>query len=407
MRRLVVLMAVCCTAARADTVTSTRVDGLAGSARAAWQAYLDRSREAAAADQRALTDELASEGLPSATKAPSGGDFKLPEDKNRDWYLGGEGQALIDAVRSYQTASGGWSKHTGYGKGPRLRGMQWSSQYDPGKPSHYVATFDNGATTKEITFLADAWLATSRADCQDGVRRGIDFILAAQFPSGGWPQVYPLEGGYHDNITLNDDAMTNVLSLLQAVSSGEPRYACVDDARRKHCAEALDRGIACAIAAQVVIDGTATAWCAQHDPITLEPAPARAFEPAALSGVESAHLLRFLMSLDRPSPDVVACIEHGLAWLDQAQVTGLAKVKRDGRTTYVADPSSEAVYWARFYDLASGKPMFPGKDGIVYPTYEAMASANSKLGYDYLSTLPGSILRNGQKKWRKRLKEPD
>jgi len=114
-------------------------------------------------------------------------------------------------------------------------------------------------------------------------------------------------------------------------------------------------------------------------------------------------VIEFLMRLPSPSPEVVASIEAGLAWLDGAQVKGLARVKRDGRTIYVVDGSSSDVYWARFYDLTTGKPLFPGKNGVVYDSFEEMAAANDKLGYDYYSTRPGSILRNGQKKWRKKL----
>src|SRR5688572_32751332 len=39
-----------------------------------------------------------------------------------------EAKQLADAVLSYQTSTGGWSKHIGYGKGPRQPGMQWTSQ---------------------------------------------------------------------------------------------------------------------------------------------------------------------------------------------------------------------------------------------------------------------------------------
>ncbi|MBC7644959.1 MAG: signal peptidase I, partial [Thermoleophilia bacterium] len=42
--------------------------------------------------------------------------------------------------------------------------------------------------------------------------------LPAEFPPGGWPQVYPLEGGYHDAITYNDNALANVTDLLEDVA---------------------------------------------------------------------------------------------------------------------------------------------------------------------------------------------
>ena len=125
-------------------------------------------------------------------------------------------------------------------------------------------------------------------------------------------------------------------------------------------------------------------------------------EPATLSGAESARLLEFLMTIESPSPELVAAIEAGLKWLESAKVTGIKKARRDGRTTYVADPSSTEVYWARFYDLKTAKPVFPGRDGVLYPTFEAMAAANPT-GYDYYTTIPGGILNSRQKKWRKML----
>jgi hypothetical protein len=33
-------------------------------------------------------------------------------------------------------------------------------------------------------------------------------------------------------------------------------------------------------------------------------------------------------------------------------------------------------------------------------------AARNQMGYDYMTTLPGSILNNGQKKWRKMLAGP-
>jgi PelA/Pel-15E family pectate lyase len=161
-------------------------------------------------------------------------------------------------------------------------------------------------------------------------------------------------------------------------------------------------GIRCVLELQVEQDGKKTVWCAQYDPLTLKPSGARSFEPATLSGAESARVLEFLMSMESPAPEVIAAIEGGLAWFEKNKVTGISKTKRDGRTTYVSDPASTEVYWARFYDLKTGKPVFPGRDGVLHETYEAMA-AGKNVGYDYYTTQPGSLLNAGQKKWRKML----
>ena len=56
---------------------------------------------------------------------------------------------------------------------------------------------------------------------------GVRYLLAAQFPNGGWPQVWPLEGGYHDAITYNDNAMVQVMQLMLRIAEGRDDYAFV------------------------------------------------------------------------------------------------------------------------------------------------------------------------------------
>ena len=387
-------------AARAGTADS--IDQVPAAQRPAWTNYLEISRAKAAADHAALQAELDAHGMKSAQRASSGGDFKLSAKPGDTWFGGPEAKALADVVISYQTPAGGWSKHTGYAKGPRQPGMQWSSQSDPGKSPHYLGTFDNRSTTEQMTFLSQVWLATKRDDCAAAYTRGLNYIFAAQYPNGGWPQVYPLEGGYHDCITLNDDALTHILEVLFAIIQNDPATAFLDAEIRGKARAAFDRGIDCVLALQVVQDGDKTAWCAQHDAVTLAPAGARKMEPATLSGVESANLLRFLMTLPDPSPEVIASIESGLAWLERVKITGLRRTTRDGKTVFEPDASSTEPYWARFYNLADSTPVFPGRDGIVYRTFNEMA-ANNPSGYDFLGTRPGSVLYNGQKKWREKL----
>jgi PelA/Pel-15E family pectate lyase len=390
------------TAAFAEPVTPARVKTLPPAEQPAWETYLQRSRAAAQADQAALDAEVKANNMTSALQAPDGGDFKLPAKPGDAYYASDEARKLADVILSYQTPSGGWSKHNGYSAGPRKPGMQWTSQSKPGERPHYVATFDNRATTEELYFLAYVAQASGREDCKAGFIKGLDFVLAAQYPNGGWPQVYPLEGGYHDHITFNDDAMTRVLGLLRATASGDPAFAFVDDARRAKAAAALETGVRCVLKLQIEQDGKKTVWCAQADPLTLQPSGARAFEPATLSGGESARVLEFLMGISNPSPEIIAAIESGLTWFETHKITDIRKTQRDGRTTYESDPASTEVYWARFYHLQTGKPVFPGRDGILHETYEAMAAGKS-VGYDYYTTQPSGLLNSGQKKWRKML----
>lgn len=386
-----------------ESVDARRVEAVPTSDQAAWKEFLSRSETLAKADADALQAEVTAAGMTKALRAPDGGDFKLSKKAGDPWYASEEAKQLTQIILSYQTPTGGWSKHTAYSEGPRKPGMQWSSQYEPGRSPHYPATFDNHSTTEQLHFLANVWEATGDEACKEGFIKGLVYILSAQYPNGGWPQVYPLEGGYHDNITFNDDAMTHVLELLLAIKNEEPRFAFLEPALQEKVKESLDRGIDCVLKAQVVIDGKKTVWCAQHDPITLEPARARKMEPATLSGVESARLLKFLMTIPKPYQELIESINSGLAWMENAQITGLRRSKIDGKTVYLNDPTSNDIHWARFYDINSGRPVFPGRDdGKLYDTFEAMAAKND-LGYDFYSTLPQSILTNGQKKWRKML----
>lgn len=397
-----ILFALALTPAFAEPINSSRLKELPATEQPTWKAYLERSQTNAQADTAMVQAEVVSHKMTKALRAPSGGDFKLSVKTGDVWFASDEAKQLADTVLSYQTPTGGWSKHTGYGKGPRLPGMQWTSQNEPGQKAHYVATFDNGATTVEMYFLANVWHATKREDCKAGFIQGLKFILAAQFPNGGWPQVYPLEGDYHDDITFNDDAMTHILELLQSIKNHEPAFAFLDDSLRQQAVEALAIGIHCVLRIQIVQNGTKTAWCSQYDALTLQPASARKMEPATLSGMESAQLLKFLMTITNPAPEIVSCIESGLKWLEAVKITGMAKTNVNGKTSYEPDAASTEVYWARFYDLKTSKPVFPGRDGIIYDTFAAMAAKN-KLGYDYYSKQPGSIVTNGQKKWRKML----
>ncbi len=390
----------------AEPVSRDRVNEMPVAEQEEWKAYLDHSETNSQADATALQSEVTANNLTSAVKAPNGGDFKLKAEAGDAWFAGDEAKKLADSILSFQTSSGGWSKHIGFSRGPRKPGMQFTAQNEPGQPAHYLATFDNASTTSEMEFLANVWQATKREDCKQGFIKGLNFIQAAQYPNGGWPQVYPLEGGYHDDITLNDDAMTRVLELLQRITAGDASYAFLDEAQHKQAAEMLKKGLDCVFKTQIEVDGKKTVWCSQYDPLTLKPSSARKMEPATLSGLESAHLLKFLMTIPNPTPELVSCVESGLRWMDSAKITDVGTTNVNGKTIYVSDPASKEVRWARFYDLKTGKPVFPGRDGVLYETFAEMAAKN-RVGYDYYTSQPGSILSTGQKKWRKLLGSAD
>ncbi len=184
-------------------------------------------------------------------------------------------------------------------------------------------TIDNDATTTPMRFLALMVQATRDIRYRAAFERGVDYLLAAQYPNGGWPQYFPLRKGYYSHITYNDDAMVNVLTVLRAAAAGKPPYDFVDQSRRARSAAAVARGIDCILHTQIRQDGKLTAWCAQHDETTLKPASARNFEPPTLSGGESVGIVRFLMEIEQPTPEITAAIKGAVAWFRAVAIHGI------------------------------------------------------------------------------------
>jgi PelA/Pel-15E family pectate lyase len=386
-----------------EMLTAERIGQLAERERKAWVTYLQQSDERFEKEYDMLVAECRKLGLAQPKPAPSNrAEFEIDSDQPESWFASDEARKMADAVISFQTPSGGWSKAIDYSAGPRAPGMQWTHNAE--NMWHYCGTLDNRTTTEQIQFLASVFSATKREDAKASALRGIEWLLTAQYPNGGWPQNYPVEPGYHEAITINDGAMQHAMEVLLAVSQGEAPFIWVDGTTRQRAGAAFDRAIACLLACQVKVDGKPSVWCAQHDPLSLAPAGARLKEPPSLSGGESADLLKFLMRQGPTTPEMVSAIESGVAWLAAHRLTGLRKTKNEaGKTDYVSDPTSTETYWARFYDIQTSKPMFAGaQDGVMYSTFSEMAARN-KVSYDYFTTRPRDLIEKEMERWRKRL----
>ena len=386
-----------------EMVTADRIAALPDPERQAWTGYMQRSNESFEKEYETLAAECRKLGLAHSNPAPSNRAMFAVEDIAESSFASDETQKLAEVVMSYQTPTGGWSKAVNYAAGPRQPGMHWTGQ--TGKDGwHYCGTLDNRSTTEQIRFLAGVHAATKREDAKAATMRGLEWLFAAQLPNGGWPQNYPVESGYHEAITLNDDAMTHALEVLLDVAQGNAPFAFTDDAPRHRARAAFDKGIGCLAAAQVKLDGHPTVWCAQHDPITLVPVAARLKEPPSLSGAESANLLKFLMRKAPVDPAITAMIEPALNWLEAHRITGLRLFKNaEGKTDYVSDATSDEVYWARFYDIQTAKPMFAGaQDGILYSTFGELR-AHNKVAYEYYTTHPREVIGKEVVRWQKRM----
>ncbi|QYF88263.1 pectate lyase [Brevundimonas sp. PAMC22021] len=306
------------------------------------------------------------------------------------WYASPQALAMARTVMLHQSPEGGWPKNSDLARPPSA------------SAEHSEPTFDNNGTTQPMAFLARVASASDDAAVEASFLRGLDYVLAAQQPHGGWPQFYPLRGGYYDHITFNDDAMVHILTLLSDVARGADPYAFVDAERRDQAGRAVQAGIDVILKTQIRKDGVLTAWCAQHDERTFEPAWARRFEPPSLSGNESVGIVRFLMSRPDPSPEMIAAVDGAVAWFQASAIPDLRLETielADGREDRQLIAAPGERLWARFYDLQTNRPVYMGRDSVPHERLEDI-EFERRNGYHYVGTWPEALLTRDYPRWK-------
>ena len=314
-----------------------------------------------------------------------------------EWFQSEEGRRIADNVLTWQTPHGGWPKS-----------RDTASEPFDGKSEDLHATFDNSATIGELRFLARAFRATNEPRYQQAFLKGLSHILEAQYLNGGWPQFYPLSKGYPRHITFNDNAMVRILELLRDVSeSSDYRFLKMED--RTKAEAAVTKGINCILRTQIKQNGKLTAWCAQHDENTLAPAWARSYEPPSLSGAESVGVVRFLMSIEEPTPEIIAAVEGAVEWFRSVAINGIRQEKftdADGQDDkrIVADPDAGPL-WARFYEIGSNRPIFLDRDSVVRYSFSEIGQER-RTGYAYYGSWAARLLTDEYPRWREKRKFP-
>lgn len=326
-----------------------------------------------------------------------------------EWYASDEAARVADNLLLYQRDSGGWPKNIDMAAPLSDKDKAELVKQKGELGTDLAPTIDNDATYTQLHFLALVYRARGLERHRESFLKGLDYLLAAQYENGGWPQYYPLRKGYYTHITYNDDAMVGVLNLLRDVARRGAAYAFVDDARRAKSEKAVERGIECILKTQVKVDGKLTVWGAQHDEVTLAPAAARKFEPVSLVSKESVGIVRFLMKVERPGARVVQSIESAVAWFRAAQLSGIRWTEKPDATqprgfdrVVVKDPTAPPL-WSRFYEIGTNRPVFEGRDNIVRYSV-AEIEPERRNGYAWYTDEPSKLLERDYPAWLKRIK---
>jgi pectinesterase len=309
-----------------------------------------------------------------------------------EWYGSEESVRVAENVLLYQREVGGWPKNIAIHK-PLTEAEKAKVNDDKGLND---AIFDNSATTTEMKFLARMFNKTYKTAYRESFNRGLKFILDAQYGNGGWPMFYPVRKGYYSHITFNDDAIVNILELLRDISLNTPLYASVTEpdyaARSK---QAYRKGINCILKSQIRVNGKLTVWCAQHDENTLLPAKARSYELPSFSGAESVGIIRLLMEMENPSPEIIRSVRGAVEWLDAHRIKNTRwdtftdpNGQKDRRI--VNDPMAGDM-WARFYDLETQEPYVCDRDGIKKKNLEEIGYERRN-GYSWYTIRPQEVI---------------
>jgi PelA/Pel-15E family pectate lyase len=319
------------------------------------------------------------------------------------WYGSAEAVRIADNLLLYQHPNGGWGKNV-----DMARALDTAERQRVREESRTVETLiDNGATHTQLRFLARVHAAAPEDRFGVAFLSGMDYLLAAEYDRGGWPMIFPIREGYYEHITFNDNAMIGVMRLLRDAAEGDAPFAFVDADRRAAAAAAVERGLRVILDSQIMVDGERTAWCAQHDAVTLEPRPARTYELVSLSGMESVGIVEYLMEIENPPEEVVAAIDGAVRWLDQVALKGIeVRTVRDealprGFDRVVAENPAAPPLWARFYEIGSNRPLFVGRDGVPRGALGEIEHER-RVGYAYLGDWPRDLLAVTYPSWMAR-----
>ena len=309
----------------------------------------------------------------------------------------------------FQRDNGGWPKD--YDMTAVLTGAQAAKVRET--RSHEDTSFDNGNLHSQVAYLARAFTMLGEPSWRAACERGLDFILAAQYPNGGWPQRFPKPKDFHAHITFNDFVMIGCLHVLKDAADGEPHFAWLDSVRREKARDAVRRGVECILKCQIRTDGKLTGWCQQHDEKTYEPRPGRTFELASICPQDTTEILRLLMRVEKPGPEIAQSVVAAVVWLKKVRLAGVrvdkVKAAKEEFIRHTADFDKVVVQdaaapplWARHCEIGTDRPVFAGRDAVKKYAL-AEIERERRTGTPWYGNWPEKLIEKEYPTWREKV----
>ncbi|MCB1211222.1 MAG: hypothetical protein KDK97_17995 [Verrucomicrobiales bacterium] len=253
-----------------------------------------------------------------------------------------------------QLQSGGWTNSVDFSADRANAALYRNGKGRKKGPNN--STLDDGISQSVLEFLmrVDQQHGFKHAQIHDSVMVGLEAMLKAQFPNGGFPQVWtgpvaaqPVKSAtypdydwrtenhlknYWDMYTLNDDLVIYVSQTL---------FTALEIYQDERCRQALAKLGDFLLLAQM--PAPQPAWAQQYD-YGMRPIWARKFEPPAICGRESQGALETLLRVYQLTGDkkYLAPFPSALAYLQKSLLP-------DGQL-------------ARYYELENNKPLYMTDD---------------------------------------------
>jgi len=314
---------------------------------------------------------------------------EVVHEQKASFYKGPEALRVADNLLLFQAAAGGWDKiDSRRNSRDMVNVLSAERKRQVLKDRGHRCSLDNEATYSQMRFLARVYAATGELKYKEGFLKGVGYLLKAQYRNGGWPQFYPLLGSYHDRITFNDHAMIGATWMLSDVATGRQPFDLADRELREKCREATEKAIACILTCQLVVEGRKSAWAQQYDEESMKSVSARVSELPSIAVPESAEILRFLMSIDNPSAQVVAAVQAAVGWLERVKVVDqkVITVKDDrlpgGIDKALVHAPGAVPIWGRYYEIGTDRVMYI-EQGVVHYSLAAL-SHKHRVGHAWI-----------------------
>lgn len=319
------------------------------------------------------------------------------------WYLDAA-MKTADALIKGQLPSGGWNYVIDTAGEESLK--RWYATYGRNawrmeEFHHYYGngTFDDAGTAEATQFLLRLHLEKKKDKrIRLALDKALGFILAAQYPNGGWPQRFPLvkDGGVHGRpdytgyITFNDDVAGENLEVLIFA------YQTLGD---KKLLDPIRRGMDIFIATQQ--PQPQPGWGLQHRVTDLKPAGARTYEPEAFATHTTANNIKQMLNFYRLTGDAryLARVPEALDWLDKVQSP--ANLRSNGRThpTFLEIGTDKPLYLhRRGSNVVNGEYYVDGNPNDVighYGSFRAIRTDALRAEYQKLAAIPGPEAAKG------------